>query len=201
LEDLAGGRDFFETRFARATKAGRRYLAAMAELGDGPYASGDVSERGEWRAGDLRRAGPPDPDREGPHLQPAIANGPQLVVLRGRRRVGKSFLLVHATRPTRSVFFQADEQDERSHLDLLAREIAPLLTPRVPLRFESWDEALATIGELGREAPLAIVLDEFQWLMAAQPSLESIVQRRRPHANERDLERDPDLHAQPRQDA
>lgn len=111
-------------------------------------------------------------------LREAIANGPQLVVLRGRRRVGKSFLLVHATRPTRGVFFQADEQDERAHLDLLAREIAPLLTPSVPLRFESWDEALATVGELGREAPLVVVLDEFQWLIAAQPSLESIVQRR-----------------------
>jgi uncharacterized protein len=110
-------------------------------------------------------------------LREAIANGPQLVVLRGRRRVGKSFLLVHAARRGRSVFFQADEQDERAHLDLLAREIAPLLTPRVPLRFESWDEALATVGELAREAPLTVVLDEFQWLMAAQPSLESIVQR------------------------
>lgn len=110
-------------------------------------------------------------------LREAIANGPQLVVLRGRRRVGKSFLLVHAVRRGRGVFFQADEQDERSHLDLLAREIAPLLTPRVPLRFESWDEALATVGELARGAPLAVVLDEFQWLIAAQPSLESIVQR------------------------
>ena len=30
-------RDFFETRFARATKAGRRYLAAMAELGRRAY--------------------------------------------------------------------------------------------------------------------------------------------------------------------
>lgn len=110
-------------------------------------------------------------------LREAIANGPQLVVLRGRRRVGKSFLLVHAVQRGRGVFFQADEQDERSHLDLLAREIAPLLTPRLPLRFESWDQALATIGELGREAPLALVLDEFQWLMAAQPSLESIAQR------------------------
>jgi AAA ATPase domain len=49
-------RDFFETRFARATKAGRRYLAAMAELGDGPYASGDVADSGGWRA--VMSAGP-----------------------------------------------------------------------------------------------------------------------------------------------
>lgn len=111
-------------------------------------------------------------------LREAIANAPQLVVLRGRRRVGKSFLLVHALgHGRRGVFFQADEQNERSHLDLLAREVAPLLGARVPLRFDSWDEALATVGELARNGPLAIVLDEFQWLTAAQPSLESIVQR------------------------
>jgi len=49
-------RDFFETRFARATGAGRRYLAAMADLGDGPYASGEVAERGGWRT--VMSAGP-----------------------------------------------------------------------------------------------------------------------------------------------
>jgi hypothetical protein len=49
-------RDFFETRFARATRAGRRYLAAMAELGEGPYASGDVAKRGRWRT--VMSAGP-----------------------------------------------------------------------------------------------------------------------------------------------
>ncbi len=49
-------RDFFETRFARATNAGRKYLAAMAELGTGPYASGEVAERGDWRT--VMSAGP-----------------------------------------------------------------------------------------------------------------------------------------------
>jgi AAA ATPase-like protein len=49
-------RDFFETRFARATKAGRRYLSAMAELGAGPYASGEVAEKGSWPA--VMSAGP-----------------------------------------------------------------------------------------------------------------------------------------------
>ena len=118
-----------------------------------------------------------DRDSELARLREAIADPPQLVILRGRRRVGKSFLLTHALAQERGVFFQADEQSERAHLDMLAREVARLLGPRVPLRFESWDEALETVGELAREQPLTIVLDEFQWLLAAQPSLESIVQR------------------------
>ncbi len=110
-------------------------------------------------------------------LRGAIARPPQLVVLRGRRRIGKSFLLTHALRSVRGVFFQADEQTERAHLDLFAGEVARLLGPRVPLHFDSWDEALETLAELAREKPVTAILDEFQWMKAAQPALDSIVQR------------------------
>ncbi len=37
--------DFFHVRFERATTNERRYLAAMADLGDGPYPSGAVTRR------------------------------------------------------------------------------------------------------------------------------------------------------------
>jgi AAA+ ATPase superfamily predicted ATPase len=117
-----------------------------------------------------------DREPELARLREAIERPPQLVVMRGRRRIGKSFLLVRAL-GRRGVFFQADEQGERSQLDLLADEVARLLGQRVPLRFESWDEALETLAELAGREPLAVVLDEFQWLLAAQPALDSIVQR------------------------
>ncbi len=118
-----------------------------------------------------------DREEELARLREAIDRPPQLVILRGRRRIGKSFLLVHALRRRRGVFFQADQQNERAHLDMLAEEVGRLLTPRVPLRFDSWDSALDTVAELARAEPLALVLDEFQWLKAAQPALDSIVQR------------------------
>ena len=118
-----------------------------------------------------------DRTQELERLREAIRRPPQLVVLRGRRRIGKSFLLVHALAKRRGVFFQADEQTERAHLDLLADEVARLIGPRAGLGFNSWEEALGTLGELAREEPLAVVLDEFQWLLAAQPALASILQR------------------------
>lgn len=110
-------------------------------------------------------------------LREAIARSPQLVVLRGRRRVGKSFLLTHALRGARGLFFQADEQTERAHLDLFAEEVARLLGRRLPIRFGSWEEALETLAELAGEGPIVVALDEFQWMKAAQPALDSIVQR------------------------
>jgi hypothetical protein len=33
--------EFFHVRFEKATPAERRYMAAMADLGDGPYKTGD----------------------------------------------------------------------------------------------------------------------------------------------------------------
>lgn len=37
--------EFFHVRFEKATPAERRYMAAMADLGDGPYRTGDVAKR------------------------------------------------------------------------------------------------------------------------------------------------------------
>jgi AAA+ ATPase superfamily predicted ATPase len=110
-------------------------------------------------------------------LRAAADAPPQLVVIRGRRRVGKSFLATAALGDRRSLFFQADEQDERGHLDLLAREASEIVPGRPPLRFDGWDQALSFLGDQAAVAPLVVVLDEFQWLWDAQPALDSLVQR------------------------
>lgn len=118
-------------------------------------------------------------DREGElrELGSALAERPSLVVMRGRRRVGKSYLLSAAFAGERVLGLQADEQDERGHLDLFAREFARLLPGAPPVRFESWEEALRLVDVQARTEPLCLVLDEFQWLCRAQPALPSILQR------------------------
>lgn len=118
-----------------------------------------------------------DREVEAARLEEAAGRAPQLVVLRGRRRVGKSFLIDRGLRGHRQVSFQADEQDERGHLDLLSREAARLLPGAPPLRFDDWDSAFAYFGNQAEQEPLVIVLDEFQWMWSAQPALDSIIQR------------------------
>lgn len=110
-------------------------------------------------------------------LREAAEAAPQLVVIRGRRRVGKSFLIAHAFAGRRGIFFQADEQPEGAHLRLFADQLSRLLPSRLPLRFDDWDSALTAVGDLAREQPLVVAMDEFQWLWDAQPSLDSIIQR------------------------
>jgi AAA+ ATPase superfamily predicted ATPase len=108
-------------------------------------------------------------------LRVAAAEAPQLVVMRGRRRVGKSYLLDRSFAEYRLVYFQADEGEMRGHLDLLANELGRLIN--APVAFRDWNEALTSLGDQALDEPLVVVLDEFQWMLMAEPLLDSIIMR------------------------
>ncbi len=108
-------------------------------------------------------------------LHAAAAEAPQLVVMRGRRRVGKSYLLDRSFTKHRLVYFQADEGEARGHLDLLATEVGRLVN--APVVFTDWNEALTSLGDQARHRPLVVVLDEFQWMLMAEPLLDSVIMR------------------------
>lgn len=104
-------------------------------------------------------------------------SAPSLVVLRGRRRVGKTFLLAHAFIGEGVVTYQADEQPRSVQLAAFAAEAARLLPGAPPLSFSSWDAAFDFIGSQAAERPLVVVIDEFQYACLSEPPLPSIVQR------------------------
>jgi AAA+ ATPase superfamily predicted ATPase len=118
-------------------------------------------------------------NREGElaELRRLAASPPGLVVLRGRRRVGKSHLLQAAFAPVRLVSFQADEQSEAGQLRLLAREAARLLPGAPSLAFSTWEDAAEFFEAQASQGALIVVLDEFQYLCASQPALPSVLQR------------------------
>jgi uncharacterized protein len=118
-----------------------------------------------------------DRESEAAALRSAVETAPSLVVLIGRRRVGKSFLLARTLDGDRVVSFQGDEQAEPQHLALLAEEAGRRLIGSTALAFASWEAALTFFGEQAAREPLTLVLDEFQWLKSAQPALDSIIQR------------------------
>ena len=118
-----------------------------------------------------------DRDRERQQLADAALAVPALIVVIGRRRIGKSFLLERTFAGDRVISFQGDEQDESHQLELFAAEAGRVLLGSDALRFGTWDAALSFLRDQARTAPLTIILDEFQWLKHAQPALDSIIQR------------------------
>lgn len=107
---------------------------------------------------------------------------PQLVVMYGRRRVGKSALLGRFSKERPIAYYVAARQLKRDQLaDLggvlgrVAVGFRPGRPPRLALR--DWDEMLSTIADASRERRVGLIIDEFPYLVDADPSLPSLIQR------------------------
>jgi AAA+ ATPase superfamily predicted ATPase len=119
---------------------------------------------------------------QGAHAR-ALGGLPQLAIVWGRRRVGKTFLLLHLLQRVegaRTVFHAATQQSEAVELERFAESLrAHLGEDALDLAggaFSSWERALRFVVALGREEPLVLVLDEVPYLTRSTPGFASIVQ-------------------------
>ena len=116
-------------------------------------------------------------------LQERWAAKPQLALLWGRRRIGKSTLLQHFAEDKPAVFYQGIRGTETDQLvgltnRILAYRSDPVLAA-APLA--NWRAAVAYLLGLAREAkanghPLLVVLDEFPYLVGPNSELPSVLQ-------------------------
>jgi AAA+ ATPase superfamily predicted ATPase len=103
----------------------------------------------------------------------------EFFVLYGRRRVGKTELLLQFCKDKRSIYFLASQLKERDHLHQLI-EVAehviddPLLQN---ITFNDWESALIYFAQKSQEERLILVLDEFQYLCEDNAALPSLIQR------------------------
>lgn len=109
-----------------------------------------------------------------------LADGrdPELFVLYGRRRVGKTELLQRFCEGRRAVYFQAAQVREKDNLRAFRDALADGLggdLPRVEL--PDWGAALELADERAGGERLIVVLDEFPYLCEANKGLPSILQR------------------------
>jgi AAA+ ATPase superfamily predicted ATPase len=104
---------------------------------------------------------------------------PELRILYGRRRVGKSRLLDEFTADKRTVVYQAVEGTTTDQLrDLTAAILQvdddPVLRA-APLA--NWDAALAKLTQMAHSAPMVVIFDEYQYAAEADPTMASRLQR------------------------
>ncbi|MEV0606344.1 DUF234 domain-containing protein [Polymorphospora rubra] len=95
----------------------------------------------------------------------AKAGGPELAVVWGRRRVGKTYLLTHFAQGKRSVYFtatrqDADERQLRRFAEAVREQLGSEVADLAPSTFPSWEAALRFLAGLARTEPLLVVLDE-----------------------------------------
>lgn len=103
-----------------------------------------------------------------------------LIPVYGRRRVGKTELLLHFSARKPTVYFTASDKLRAPQLVDFVRAAAdwldaPHLAEAAPT---TWEAALRLVlGAAPPQRKLVLVLDEFQWLCASSPELPSVLQK------------------------
>ena len=103
----------------------------------------------------------------------AAAKAGGLLVIFGRRRVGKTRLLTHWLKPQNGLYSQAIEAASGIQIEQVMQDMGSAFkTNIVP---KNWGEFLELLSlQKGRAI---LCLDEFPYLVASDPSLPSVIQR------------------------
>ncbi|WP_019008623.1 ATP-binding protein [Deinococcus aquatilis] len=112
------------------------------------------------------------------------SEGTPLATVRGRRRVGKSTLLLHSLEPGQSAYHQAAQLTPENNYARFHDDMTGALTPLVQpgsasdiRHAQNWRSLILALGqaatELGR---LTVVIDEFPHLSRGDSTLESVLQ-------------------------
>lgn len=106
-------------------------------------------------------------------------DGSSLVVLYGRRRVGKTTLISEFIKDKKALFFLASEESESQNRLAFQEKTAEFLNSDLLKNVEvkSWDVLFKAIMDAPFDSKPVIVLDEFQYLGKANPAFPSIFQR------------------------
>jgi uncharacterized protein len=98
----------------------------------------------------------------------------QIFTLWGRRRVGKSLLLLHFAQGKRHLYFEATSGTAADQLTDFSVRLAEA-TARAALSAVSWRDALDAVADWAGEGPVLVVLDEFQHIARENPDIGSII--------------------------
>ena len=106
-------------------------------------------------------------------------NGSALVVLYGRRRVGKTTLISEFIKDKNALFFLATEESEAQNRNAFKEKVVEF-TKSDLLReadVKTWDPLFKSVVDTPSQSKPVIVLDEFQYLGKANAAFPSIFQR------------------------
>lgn len=102
-----------------------------------------------------------------------------MVVLYGRRRIGKTTLLDKFSEGKPTLYFTAQVQSSTLNLRALSRAIYRFFNlPSATGPFESWSDAFSFVADRAQQLsdPLLFVFDEFPYAAESEPSLPSALQ-------------------------
>jgi uncharacterized protein len=101
----------------------------------------------------------------------------QMVVIYGRRRIGKTTLITQFIKGKPAIFFTAQEANDIINLAEFSKKIYSFFDlPISTGRFQSWNDAFDFIGRKAKDQQFILVFDEFPYATAENKALKSVLQ-------------------------
>lgn len=101
--------------------------------------------------------------------------GKQLVVLYGRRRVGKTELATHFARDKKSIYFLADKRGTQSNAERFASTCAAHFNDVAPA-VKNFDDVFLYVKNRIKGERIIVIVDEFSYLVEKDESVPSVFQ-------------------------
>ncbi|ACM61714.1 hypothetical protein B0S90_0140 [Caldicellulosiruptor bescii] len=99
------------------------------------------------------------------------------VVVYGRRRVGKTTLLTEFCKNKPSIFFVAEEYNDKINLESFSDKVLSYFNLEGLVgRFESWEKAFIFLAQQAKDKRLIVVIDEFPYIANTNKSIPSLLQ-------------------------
>ncbi|ADQ08252.1 DUF234 DEXX-box ATPase [Caldicellulosiruptor hydrothermalis 108] len=99
------------------------------------------------------------------------------VVVYGRRRVGKTTLLTEFCKNKPSIFFVAEEYNDKISLESFSDKVLSYFNlGGLISQFESWEKAFIFLAQQAKDKRLVVVIDEFPYIVNANKSIPSLLQ-------------------------
>ncbi|GAB6102222.1 ATP-binding protein [Thermococcus atlanticus] len=103
--------------------------------------------------------------------------GAQLLVIYGRRRVGKTMLIKKFLKGKKGIYFLATADSMGENVKELAEKFAELTGRGYFREVKDFGRLFLYLGDEIKNQRVAVVLDEFQYLMGLEPGILSVLQK------------------------
>ena len=101
----------------------------------------------------------------------------EMLILYGRRRIGKTTLISHFIKEKPAIFFSAQEANDKTNLDIFSKLLYQFFEESAGLpAFSDWNSAFVYLGEKSKTRRIVLIIDEFPYAAGANKSLKSILQ-------------------------
>lgn len=100
----------------------------------------------------------------------------EFLVLYGRRRVGKTSLLVEFMKKHKVIFFSAQEKNNALNLQDFSKCVQTYFDGMSFASFADWEQAFNYVSQKAQNEKTVLIIDEFPFIASEYPAIKSILQ-------------------------